>query len=1187
MNTQDSFGKFLKSGIAERGSLLQTSSPWAPSPCNGSPDTMSRDRKHGDPFPLPLVDQKFIDQHMPDFVSPWRLQLANEAVKSANALAGAHMKATRALHSIHAPRTQRPRTAVQIEMTLDILKRLDTLPPPETGCNEEQCLRDLTGASYLYGEANHLASYDPDRIKIFRRRLNPLDARSLCPPEVRRQLELFPQFIERTEDEISDLYPDGLGVEPYWDPALRKNRKLREDLYVRLWNTGLLTFRRKRKALIAFFVVKKKDGMQRLVCDARQANRCHRPPPTTQLSTPSCFSAIDLSDYNLMEQGFGEIFGLHDSDGDSPVFSCRGNEGDVGDCFYNFSIEELSSWFATKDQFSTERLSQLGICPSTIFDDDRQDFDKVVPGEYLIPCFRGVCMGWSWALHLAQSIVSHQVSLPVQGYTADLILDRKVAPDPTPSHPVIGTYVDNVQVLGGNAISVDDRMRGIVEQFKSLGIPFVTSSDESLQQFETLGLVFDLEHRCIRHRHSRSWRLYYATKCLLKRGRIRGETLRIWLGHVVHHFQLCRPAMSAVHSCYRFVSAALGKRMEVWPSVRFEMRIVFGLIFQGFADLALPYSEVAYLGDSSTYGYSLMVTECSEKESKKAMRSQERWRFLEAEVYVPGGAFSHESAAPAGQAAITGAVGPSTKWGQMQTHENFEAFVTKKKQVHMNRDAHLPSHGTVVIDVPSLCESLDPAWKKISRYKLIVARAWKYKTEHINLKEARVCLLGLRRQCRTLSGLRKRLLTISDNLSCVLAFNKGRSNSYAMNQLVRRSAAYCIFGGIKWHLRHIRSEDNAADDSSRWHDPSSMAKWKREEARRQFEADLKHTFKMKSQAERDRELHPQRVQLDRPADMCTNDCADLNSHIPTPRIAYLPLFFLEVFAGSGRLTSSMASHGFTCLSPFEIYDGMEYDITRPSTQAFLMGLIQAGLVWYIHFGLPCTCWSRARQSTKNLVRAQAREMVSLELTLFTVALCIEQVRRGRFFSIENPANSRLFEFRPVLELLGMYKVFMVTWDSCSYGTIYKKPTSLISNMTSLQQLACRCTRDHSHVPVVGSEQYFGLGGGYRTRNRTVGAGEYPWALTDAWANLAGQHAPEASRLPDYSDFNSVVTKRLQEIAGHKPPKQRSPRQDRPTRLDIHFGNEPRPLYRARAYRRPIIFGQRTKEEIAFLRSQGA
>ena len=200
-----------------------------------------------------------------------------------------------------------------------------------------------------------------------------MEARSLCSKDVEAQLKHFQHFVERSEEEILAAYPEGLGVEPYWDPQLKKSLRNREDLYFRLWKAGLLSFRRKRKALIAFFVVKKKDGMQRLICDARQANRCHRPPPPTKLSTPAAFGGLDLTEYNIMEQGFGEIFGLHDGEGPQehpPRVACRGNEGDVGDCFYNFTIEELALWFCTFDSFSVERLAELGMEPTTIFDDD-------------------------------------------------------------------------------------------------------------------------------------------------------------------------------------------------------------------------------------------------------------------------------------------------------------------------------------------------------------------------------------------------------------------------------------------------------------------------------------------------------------------------------------------------------------------------------------------------------------------------------------------------------------------------------------------------------------------------------------------------------------------------------------------------------------------------------------------------
>ena len=177
--------------------------------------------------------------------------------------------------------------------------------------------------------------------------------------------------------------------------------------------------------------------------------------------------------------------------------------------------------------------------------------------------------------------------------------------------------------------------------FQQLGISFVVSGDEALDRFETLGLVFDLERRCIRHRAARFWRLYMATRALLRRGRIRGEMMRVWIGHVVHHFQLARCNMSVIHACYRFVEASLGKRSLVWPSVRLEMRMVLGLIFLNEADLQAPYHNTVYLGNSSSHGFSLMEITATELEVKTAMRCQERRRFVEAHVEVPDGEVTH------------------------------------------------------------------------------------------------------------------------------------------------------------------------------------------------------------------------------------------------------------------------------------------------------------------------------------------------------------------------------------------------------------------------------------------------------------------------------------------------------------------------------------------------------------------
>ena len=272
-----------------------------------------------------------------------------------------------------------------------------------------------------------------------------------------------------------------------------------------------------------------------------------------------------------------------------------------------------------------------------------------------------------------------------------------------------------------------------------------------------------------------------------------------------------------------------------------------------------------------------------------------------------------------------------------------------------------------------------------------------------------------------------------------------------------------------------------------------------------------------------------------------------------------------------------------CLYPFEIHQGWEFDLTRPATQALILEMIQAGLIWYIHAGVPCTVWSVARRGITNHPRARAREEVSVELTMFCVAAFRALSRLGRYWSLENPASSRLFQFRPVVDLFGLPAVHLVTWDMCAWGEPHKKPTSLLTNMTSLSSLAQRCRRDHPHRLLSGQEPYRTADGKLKWRSKTSAAGEYPLGLCRAWALAARENAPSAAWQADAREFATAVHQRLQTIAGSwRRPLGGDETKKRP---DIQPSSQP--LCRAKAYKQPIIFGQHTKAEAAWLRSQGA
>eukprot|EP00974_Lingulodinium_polyedra_P087776 8511960-Lingulodinium_polyedra.AAC.1 len=76
--------------------------------------------------------------------------------------------------------------------------------------------------------------------------------------------------------------------------------------------------------------------MIRLIVDARQANCCHQSPPRTRLGSVGALSEMDLSD---------EVQELYGGTGEVCEIEVRGSACDVDDCFYQFRVPEVASWF--------------------------------------------------------------------------------------------------------------------------------------------------------------------------------------------------------------------------------------------------------------------------------------------------------------------------------------------------------------------------------------------------------------------------------------------------------------------------------------------------------------------------------------------------------------------------------------------------------------------------------------------------------------------------------------------------------------------------------------------------------------------------------------------------------------------------------------------------------------------------
>lgn len=1101
-------------------------------------------RRHGDPYPLPRHGK-------PSAAEPLTRRL-DGAVGALNSLASAFFDKT------FDP--ELPLTKVQTWMMGDLKRRIANYGDRPQGLDEEQALRDLgCGANLYMQEASH-ADLNANEIKIFSRQLEPISAVELAPPDLRACLEDFRSTVERPVQELEALRTDRELVEPYWDPSLKNDRDARFGLYVRLQQSGLLTVRRRQKARMGLFAVKKKGNKvgntQRLIVDCRQANSLQRRPPTSRLSTPASLASLDFNSEVLEDNGF-------ETDNIAPEIET----GDVGDCFYNFCLPAACSWFSTGDITTREELRTWGIDFNQIYDEALGQETPLLEGEPVYLCFAGVPMGWSWALHIAQEIVSYQCQLAVGGTSCEMVRDKHLAPPIAPLKAPMGVCVDNVHTFGGQRGDTTQRMDRIAAHFKKLNIPFEVDYVAGHATLDTLGLTFDLSDGVrVRGRSDRVWRLWAASRAILRRRRVSGATLRKWLGHVNYHFLLCRPMLSVLSATYKFCIAHLHHRFPMWPSVRKEIKLVMNLLFVVEKHLSVKVNPEVHVGDSSDKGYGLMYCKTDVRRIREELKYQERWRFLASNepssVHFNNGAPDDSEGAEddsffAGTTASAG-LGLDTGFGKQLV----ATLSDKQQQRKICRRKHClfgkPSDGdTTFIAVPGIPE-VSPVWGDPTLWTLITAKAWERVEEHINIKEARVALMALRRLCRSMDNMDTMALTLTDSMVTAMALERGRSSSSGINNVCRRAAAYQIGCNIQFRLRHVRTDMNVADAPSR-----------------QFGEDLPRVLR--------RVVPEDSLGVSIHADSMEQCRQPASSSRPGRRegTGENQQFFLELFSGCGNLTKAVKEVGLLTMPPFDILNGDIYNLLNPGIQDFIMGLLISGNIWWVHLGTPCTVWSRARRNIRNFKRARQKERQGIAFALFSCRVIRECLKRNIAFTLENPKTSRLWQFSPLAELMKDRRVGMLEWDMCQYGESYKKSTCLMTNELGFQSLARRCQGGHKHVHLQGTTRVK-IDGVWKSKNRTSLAGAYPMKLCRQWARIAEELGPPRSRgrvgWRLKNDFIAAISEANSGVDKSSPPTSKTATgQDGNSEEGVNFETTQEAIDFLR--NNPVIFGHFTKQQI--------
>lgn len=477
-----------------------------------------------------------------------------------------------------------------------------------------------------------VAAFDLDKLNITKTDTLPKPAASLLPPAEADYLMNPELHIIRPQEEIDLWCEANKDFQPYWDETLRQDRVTRIDLYRRLYDKGLLGFRKRIKSRVGIFFVAKASGKGiRLIIDSRMANGCHRRPPKTKLGGASAICELDCtlddSDFATCETGYGGLVEVR-----GKLF---GNTGDVSDAFYQFSVEPLCEWFGLDDPVEAHEFSL-----SSVWDPEVKKHVPLGKHERVFPVFIGMPQGWAWALHFCNLAVEYNMSKVI--CSSQFIKEGLPSPDPRRG-PVGSVYVDNIGVFGFVEKAVDDSFDGAVDSLESAGF-VLHELERGAVEVQNVGIVLRRDSMTVRHTKKRSWRLYLALKHVLGQGRITTEALRVIVGHIVHYFSIQRAGMSTLYHTDKFIFKWLdGRSHDIPGPAKRELRVVIGFIFQVEIDLRAPYVDRVYCGDSSTYGYCFQWTPSTSAEQRDLFKFHERWRFLEVEAHTGTGLGSHHS----------------------------------------------------------------------------------------------------------------------------------------------------------------------------------------------------------------------------------------------------------------------------------------------------------------------------------------------------------------------------------------------------------------------------------------------------------------------------------------------------------------------------------------------------------------
>ena len=386
------------------------------------------------------------------------------------------------------------------------------------------------------------------------------DLLALLPPELRASYADAPALLRppRAAPPRRAPRPRVFGTQKEYLCLLRRMR-----------DAGMVGFTGQPKIVNGIFCVPKGTDELRLIIDARPANEAFADPPHVALPTPDVLARLRVPD--------GMTF-----------FSAK---ADLDNYYHRLRLPPaLVPYFALPPVAAAD----LGL------QSDR-------PDGLVYPCCLTLPMGWSHSVYLAQAAHEHLLNSSTPRQPADRI--QPGADDFLLNRPRHLVYIADVCLFGPDPVQLAAFQQAYLAAAARAGVPAKSRKvvAPSCGAVEILGLEVHGTRAIIGLSPARLELLARDTLAVLTADSSDGVAMRALVGRWLWAALPCRPALSVLHSVFRFCDI-IGKRIfSLWPSVRAELAMLVRLRPLLVASLRDNWFEHALATDASDTGQGVVT----------------------------------------------------------------------------------------------------------------------------------------------------------------------------------------------------------------------------------------------------------------------------------------------------------------------------------------------------------------------------------------------------------------------------------------------------------------------------------------------------------------------------------------------------------------------------------------------------